>query len=1377
MHYKKYFSMIGTMTSTVAIELIKYTIKKEGYSCIRQLFFPKKKYASRLLRITTDTTREFGEKCLIIEDINGRIPFYHSEILYKKLLEHKLFETKKVDFDELLDEFKRIPNIIEPTKEQIISFYNLFYSNLEKDKELKKLFIEENYKDKIFENSDKLDAISKELNISSSNLNFKILSVGDFTNVEILKMDNYEKRYIRREEINYFTINEENETLEQFLQEKNRIVLLGNAGIGKTTELKYLFNSLWDKREEQQNFPFFITLKNFRETSTFEDLIPLKEWRELPIITFILDGLDEIANIQDFISSLELFFNQYKEYKINVVVSCRTNIYEKYITKIDNFKYVFLEGLSELQINNIFKRESGIPLPFNELNRFKSFLENPFNLNLFCDYYKGHKEFTNNQLEIWNIFIEKELSFLNKEKFKKREFINIPHIKHCLEKVAIVNELMQQSFILESDLYNLLGRGNEIFEEVSFIEKAPNSNIFTFRHKNYQEFFAAKYLANKNEENILSFIKINSEINKTKPSLFNTIGFLLNILQKDKFENIKDWLLNNEPEILFLVEKDKLNVRQKNNIFEKYFTNIAIEKKHWFAGAQPFSMNKMAEFANIDFLISVINKNIHFRATISALNVLAFTECSDENDNKIKNTLKAIILSDNQIQESLQIKSEALRTFREKEFYKDISFLKEITAYFKDNYSQEVHYLIITILHKLENIDNYFDILKNSLYKLYKIDPNREKDNVIRGTKEYFAQIALKIQNRDNFAEILKIIVDDDFDVKISEFYTQNFKEKFIKKILSFTIPDENIPSIIDVFMQLDDCQLSNLYNPNNIFPTLISEMSDQKINVFKYIIDKYGVTENNYMIIPLFNDEKCIDYLVEKYKEKTIKISDDTLSTIRFYYSTHNYRSALYFDNHFSFLGHTFPNILYTEEEIEENNKKCIKASQENYDILFDRQKIEQRITKIFKDNDITKISVDMLRKLEYESYRNNSYYGVRNSLYSLFNEVMYGDETQTTEETISQLEYEYYILYQIKSMIKDKYPPFEINHNHINYIKEACLSIENNFDHNNIISFDDKNYYSTIYPNHNILEILYFFDKKYEINYSQEFYLETLRYCNIIGEMEDNLNFIENKVDKSIFRDKIIYNVNHIKMDYGSFKEHVGFVIKNKIEECYPKIEEAILDHDSSILKEYIEVLPKERKESFLTKCCTDINTYLFWEAIDSCMKEDINIDFILDKAKGYLKSNRIEFIANALSVLFYCNDPKALEFYITHLRVLKNKNIDLRDDYKINNKAILKYTNLSNIELLKEIFHIIYDEKIKENTFAYYNTRQDIQSLLISFSNKDFERINNLLKDIKKECVDSDAKTFHINHLIDVSNNSYLASLSKPLTFIEAEKLLYS
>ena len=575
--------------------------------------------------------------------------------------------------------------------------------------------------------------------------------------------------------------------------------------------------------------------------------------------------------------------------------------------------------------------------------------------------------------------------------------------------------------------------------------------------------------------------------------------------------------------------------------------------------------------------------------------------------------------------------------------------------------------------------------------------------------------------------------------------------------------------------MQLDDCQLSNLYNSNNIFPTLINEMSDQKINVFKYIINKYGITDNNYKIIPLFNDEKCIDYLVEKYREKTIEISDDILANIRSHYSRYEYKLALYFQQQFSSIGHMFTSLLPTEEENIKKENEYIKASQENFDILFDKQKLEQGIAEIFEENNIKKISIDIVHKLEYKSYENNSYADIRNSLYSLIIDILKGNEIKTEKDIISRLSNEYYILYQIKSMIEDKYPPFDIKNDHINYIKEACLSLENNFDYDNIIFFDDKNYYSSIYPNYNILEILYFFDKKYEVNYSQQFYLETLKYCNIIGEMEDNIYFIENKLDKSNFRDKIIYNINHTKMDYGSFREHVRYVIKHKIEECYPKIEEAILDDDSSILKEYIEILPKERKESFLRKCCTDINTYLFWEAIDSCMKENINIDFILDKAKGYLNSNRTEFIANALSVLFYCNDPKALEFYITHLRVLKNKNIDLRDDYKINNKAIPKYTNLSNIELLKEIFHIIYDEKLKENTFAYYNTRQDIQTLLINLSNKDFERINKLLKDIKEESKNSDTKTFYINHLIDVSNNSYLTSLSKPLTFDEAKNIL--
>jgi hypothetical protein len=98
-------------------------------------------------------------------------------------------------------------------------------------------------------------------------------------------------------------------------------------------------------------------------------------------------------------------------------------------------------------------------------------------------------------------------------------------------KVAFVNELMQQNQINEDYLSELIERDYKpVFEELPFLDKLPHSANFVFRHKNYQEFFAAKFLSEKEADEIISIIKINDEINKTKPSLFNTITFLLNIL-------------------------------------------------------------------------------------------------------------------------------------------------------------------------------------------------------------------------------------------------------------------------------------------------------------------------------------------------------------------------------------------------------------------------------------------------------------------------------------------------------------------------------------------------------------------------------------------------------------------------------------------------------------------------------------------------------------------------------------------------------------------------------------------------------------------------------------------------------------------------------
>ena len=120
------------------------------------------------------------------------------------------------------------------------------------------------------------------------------------------------KRYIKR--IENETIYYENE-VEKILKNENKIILLSDAGNGKTEECKYITNILNEKKE---NFAFYNKLSVYHGEK-LEELIP-KEYKEVCIdnLIFVLDGFDEIAieYRRMFVINLEAFCNNYKNVKI-----------------------------------------------------------------------------------------------------------------------------------------------------------------------------------------------------------------------------------------------------------------------------------------------------------------------------------------------------------------------------------------------------------------------------------------------------------------------------------------------------------------------------------------------------------------------------------------------------------------------------------------------------------------------------------------------------------------------------------------------------------------------------------------------------------------------------------------------------------------------------------------------------------------------------------------------------------------------------------------------------------------------------------------------------------------------------------------------------
>ena len=84
-----------------------------------------------------------------------------------------------------------------------------------------------------------------------------------------------------------------------------------------------------------------------------------------------------------------------------------------------------------------------------------------------------------------------------------------------------------------------------------------------------------------------------------------------------------------------------------------------------------------------------------------------------------------------------------------------------------------------------QNVDEYFDILINSLYKLYEIRSERIKDNTMRGTRWLLEKIFLKLKMLRIFSSI-KCNFNSKFDLKLTDFYSNDFREKLIARIIFF---------------------------------------------------------------------------------------------------------------------------------------------------------------------------------------------------------------------------------------------------------------------------------------------------------------------------------------------------------------------------------------------------------------------------------------------------------------------------------------------------------------------------------------------------------------------------------------------------------------
>lgn len=161
---------IGGASYYVAVKFVDQFISQEGYGFIRKKLFPKTKYVDRLYQLIEETASEFEIEYPIDSD---KIPFYQSQPLFDVLNQYILFK-KLPDKAEVVNKFNDYPTVLPPSQKQLELFYTILSLKINKCETLKKLHIEETYKEKIFDISEELIQIKLLLRSIDEKLSFHL---------------------------------------------------------------------------------------------------------------------------------------------------------------------------------------------------------------------------------------------------------------------------------------------------------------------------------------------------------------------------------------------------------------------------------------------------------------------------------------------------------------------------------------------------------------------------------------------------------------------------------------------------------------------------------------------------------------------------------------------------------------------------------------------------------------------------------------------------------------------------------------------------------------------------------------------------------------------------------------------------------------------------------------------------------------------------------------------------------------------------------------------------------------------------------------------------------------------------------------------------
>ena len=1181
-------------------------------------------------------------------------------------------------------------------------------------------------------------------------------------------------------------------TLGEILLNENDsfIILNGLPGTGKSFELQKLALELCEN--DCDIIPMYRNLRNFTEAHTIDSFFDLNRIKRFTNVVFILDGLDEIKNEDDFLSKFNSYIDNLGNLHHRFVLSCRSNVVENYKTELGRFVTYELLDLNLNQAKLLLQDLTGKDFEINELYQFSEkslFLKDPYKLNLIANYYNENSNLESNPRLLWEMYFNKIIE-KDKQKLKKKGFKYLSQKKDS-KIIAFLLEVTKVLNISEEEIYEVLNCNEDrtrAFVNLAFIY-CENSTYF-FEHKQLQEYLASLILVSLEFDKIVDIIKVKDTLS-IKPSLFNTVSLLLEILDKDdKKDKLITWLIENEPELLFNADTDRV-ASYREDVFQSYFQKNCISTTIWFNQASSVSLDRIARFAdsdiNFEYLLKVAEDETHnFRVCTSAIQVLDYFKPRKDNKTKVR---LFNLLRPKKYNGYININSSILRLFLSWKLHKEYNeLIVDIIEKFEGVDHSAITNGILKLIHAdIKNVESYKEFLDREFEFVFNEVKRKNDDKVSRGNRWTFELIIEELESNVLYLEYLKKIINSK---NVEYNYEETSFKRYSNKLKEINSTDEGRKLIIGFFTELFTEKKQD-YRTRDIAFLLLNGL-DIELELFKSLFQPSFFEVTFHMCAKLYAlNSDC--YAV--FNERIGEFEDFESKIICFrnvVASSGNIEEAKRIEGTIIKMGFKIEDSVRDVIPFKTLNNEYLENLQRDLDNIFDKEFLSKKVSNCFSSHG-EKFSYQKYRDAVEKKHLFNSF-GYKSLEFQFLLELMtiYGKDDVTKEfslEKLNELElYAYFVLKYISNLI-DNRKTREINFSAI-CIKLQTLvdDFEKSIETENLIVFhNDGSHSYKDYFVFNTVQLIHELLIKPQVNFkvSNDFVLNTLQYYGYSSyslQLSSFEQFTDLVTDKEGLRNKICTNLKN-KLVFQIKEVHVLFALKNSYKESFDDIRAYLLQKDEiynhdQLLEAYVEKEEISILKELIAK--KGVESRSCWASINILLKSGKDEELQINTALNYLSLctsdnlNEKLFLENASNILFHYNRTEIIDFIVEDLP--NRLNIIFKN-------SMVNFSNYdclpsSGTQSLVELFHEIYKPRDEDDfTLAYLN--RFISTYLANLvKNKGlFDELNTLFIVLKKEIeeVNDESKQYYVNQVLRDIKNAYINKLSKGLEHEEALEII--